>query len=99
ALLERIGGGDEDYRRMLATSLAEQAEAELALGQLSASARHADAAVELLRNNNDGYDHSQLALALRLRGLAAQGGGDLGAASRALEEAQALLPPLVEREP
>jgi tetratricopeptide (TPR) repeat protein len=99
ALLERIGGDGDDYRRTLATSHAEHAEAELVLGHISTAAALADAAVGLLEQNHEHYDRSQLALALRLRGVAAHSSGDVGAASTVLERARLVQEPLVDSHP
>lgn len=106
ASLQQNGGDGADYRRTLATSDSEYAEAALALGDVSAAAARADAAVELLERNdrapevNDrDYDRSQLALALRMRGLASRDSGDVEAAAMRLERAQLLQEPVAERNP
>jgi eukaryotic-like serine/threonine-protein kinase len=100
AVLRRIeDSDDDDSRRTLATSYAEYAEAEIALSRFTAAATLADAAVDLLGRNDSDYDRSQLALAVRLRGVAARDAGDLRTAAARLEQAQSVQAPLLEHEP
>ncbi|TKD05300.1 serine/threonine-protein kinase [Polyangium fumosum] len=89
----------EDARRTMATSYAEQAELELALGRAGVAGPLYERAVVLLEQNDSDYDRGELALTLCGRGEAARKALDPKAAGGYLDRALALQTEVVEAEP
>ncbi|WP_437931218.1 protein kinase [Sorangium sp. So ce291] len=92
-------GDAEDSRRTMATSYAEQAELELAVGGVHAAAPLYERAIAALEQNDSVYDRGELALTLCGRGEAARKAGDRKAAGGYLDRALTLQDRVVGAEP
>lgn len=103
AVLEEMGAdGSPGYRRTLATSYAEQADAEVELGHPAAAVELYAKAVALLEENGEtesGYDRALVASTLELIAGAARMSGDLRGAAAHIERARSIQEPLAQGRP
>lgn len=103
AVLEALHGDDAvDHRRTLATSYAEQADAEIELDRIANALKLYDKSIALLEQNpntDDGYDRALIASTLDVRAAATRKLGDPRGAAVYIDRAKSIQAPLAQAYP